>query len=219
MSSFFKSLWSRTRKNPESRALDHPRDLQKGDMLQLANHFGLPENLRDKVFKIIGVSTYQFEHEYETSFTLESVGDKKLSFSIESDAGRDTVVFSQSISRRTVEELFDIDEFAEVFDSPDAVTLNTLNDAKIGGWAASQYFQQVKGEKGYYYENDYRTSGPPVHEGEGELFEYYLLVDGDDSYGVEIEVYAGGETEVSLTRYLDMEMIGGLWPADQASSK
>ena len=219
MKSFVKGIWSRTRKSPETRALNHPEDLLIGDMIQLSDSFGLPPRLRNQTFKVIGLSTYQFEHQYETSFTLESVGDKKLSFSIESDAGRDTAVFSQSISRRTVEELFDIDEIAEVFDSPDAVTLNTLNDAKIGGWATAKYFQQVKGEKGYYYENDYRSSGPPVHEGEGEEFEYYLLVDGDDSYGVEIEVYAGGETEVSLTRYLDMEMIGGLWPADQAASK
>jgi hypothetical protein len=51
------------------------------------------------------------------------------------------------------------------------------------------------------------------------VFEYYLLVDGDDSHGVEIEVYAGGETEVSLTRYLDMEMISGLWPAKQVAEK
>lgn len=219
MSSFLKGLWSRTKKNPESRALDHPRDLQKGDMLQLANHFGLPDLLRDKMFKITGVCTYQFEHENNTSFTLESVQDQKLSLSIESDAGRETAVFSYAISRSTVEELFDLDEFSEVFDSDDAATLNTLNNAEFGGWAASKYFQEVKGEKGYYYERDYRPSGPPVHEGEGELFEYFLLVNGDNSHGVEIEVYAGGETEVSLTRYLDMEMISGLWPAEQDAGK
>ena len=188
-------------------------------MLQLANHFGLPEVLRDKVFKITGVCTYQFEHENDTSFTLESLGDQKLSLSIETDAGRETAVFSYTISRSTVEELFDLDEFSEIFDSPDAATLNTLNDANFDGWAANQYFQEVKGEKGYFYERDYRPSGPPVHEGEGELFEYYLLVNGDNSHGVEIEVYAGGETEVSLTRYLGMEMISGLWPAKQGSGK
>ena len=134
MSSFLKGLWSRTRKNPESRALDHPRDLQKGDMLQLANHFGLPEVLRDKMFKITGVCTYQFEQENNTSFTLESLGDQKLSLSIESDAGRETAVFSYTISRSTVEELFDLDEFSEVFDSHDAATLNTLNNGEFGGW-------------------------------------------------------------------------------------
>jgi hypothetical protein len=219
LSSFFKGLWSRTKKDPEARVLEHHRDLQKGDMVQLANHFGLPDVLRNKVFKITGVCTYQFEHENDTSFTLESLGDQKLSLSIETDVGRETAVFSYSISRSTVEELFDLDEFSEVFDSADAATLNTLNDANFDGWAANKYFQEVKGEKGYFYERDYRPSGPPVHEGEGELFEYYLLVNGDNSHGVEIEVYAGGETEVSLTRYLGMEMISGLWPAKQAAGK
>jgi len=219
VSSFLKGLWSRTRKEPESRGLDHPRDLQKGDMLQLANHFGLPEILRDKMFKVIAVSTYQFEHENDTNFTLESVGDKKLGLSIESNEGRDIAVFSYTINPRVVEELFDLDEFAEVFDSDDAVTLNTRSNAEFDDWTAPQYFQEVKGEKAYYYGRDYRPSGPPVHEGEGELFEYFLLVNKENSHGVEIEVFAGGETEVALIRYVDLEMISGLWPASQAAGK
>jgi len=188
-------------------------------MLQLANHFGLPEILRDKMFKVIAVSTYQFEHENDTNFTLESVGDKKLGLSIESNEGRDIAVFSYTINPRVVEELFDLDEFAEVFDSDDAVTLNTRSNAEFDDWTAPQYFQEVKGEKAYYYGRDYRPSGPPVHEGEGELFEYFLLVNKENSHGVEIEVFAGGETEVALIRYVDLEMISGLWPASQAAGK
>lgn len=221
MSSFFKGLWNRTKKQPDSRKLDHPRDLQMGDLVQMANHFGLPEVLRDKLFRIIGISTCQFQQVNDTSFTLESTGDEKICLSIESDGGRDVAVFSRSISRNTVEELFNLDEFAEVFDSDDAVTLQTLtlNSAGLDGWIAPRYFQEVKGERGYYYEKDYRQSTVPVHEGEGEPFEHFLLTNDDDSHGVEIDVYAGGETEVSLTRYFGLEMISGLWPADQAPGK
>ena len=37
----------------------------------------------------------------------------------------------------------------------------------------------------------------------------------DETRGVEIEVFSGGETEVSLVFYCDIEMIKDLWPAEQ----
>jgi len=49
----------------------------------------------------------------------------------------------------------------------------------------------------------------------GEPFEYYFLLSNDETKGVEIEVFAGGETEVSLILYCGLEMIKDLWPAEK----
>ena len=223
MSSFFKGLWSRTKKDPELRVLNHPRDLEPEDMVQMANHFGLPEALRDQAFKVIGIATYQFEHGNSPCFTLEGTSDKQINLTIESDGGRETAAFSLAVKRNVVEKLFDMDEFSRVFDGESdgdgAATLTLVDDAGMSAWVGKRYFQQAKGERGYYYEKDFRGSAPPEHEGEGEPFEYYLLVSDDESHGVEIEVFAGGETEVSLVIYVDMALIGGLWPAEQAAKK
>ncbi|MFP6806086.1 MAG: hypothetical protein VB957_02705 [Pseudomonadales bacterium] len=219
MSSFFKGLWSRTKKAPELRVLSHPRELEPEDMIQMANHFGLPEALRDQSFKVIGISTYQFEHGNSPCFTLEGTSDKRINLTIESDAGRETAAFSLGIKRNIVEEMFDLDEFSEIFDGDGGASLTLVNDAGMSAWVGGRYFQQANGERGYYYEKDFRGSVPPEHEDEGEPFEYYLLVSDDESHGVEIEVFAGGETEVSLVIYVDLEMISGLWPAEQAVKK
>ncbi len=212
--SFLKGLW---KKKIGPRVLDHPRDLMEGDLIHLANHFGLPEQLRDKMFKVIGICTYQFEHGNDTSFSLESTDTDHINLTIESDAGRETAAFSFVVDRSVVEELFDLDEFAQVFDGEDAMSLTLKNEAGLDGWLAAGYHQEIKGEKGYFYDKDYRDSAPPVHDGDGEPFEYYFLLSKDETKGVEIEVFAGGETEVSLTLYCDLEMIKDLFPAEQSS--
>ncbi len=219
MSSFFKGLWSRTRKEPETRSLTRPGDLKPGDMIQMANHFGLPELLRDKAFKVIGVSTYQFEHVTSPCFMLEGTGDANICLTIESDAGRETLAMALAINRNQVEQIFDLDEFSDIFDGDGSAVLALVKDHDVHGWTAQRYFQQAMGERGYYYEKDYRGSAPSDREGDGEPFENYLLVNDDGSRGVEIEVFSGGETEVSLVCYLGMEMINGLWPAEQSGTQ
>ena len=215
--SFLKGLWKRKKTGP--RALEHPRDLVEGDLVQLANHYGLPEQLRDKMFKVIGICTYQFEHGNDTSFSLESTDNERINLTIESDAGRETAAFSFTVDRSTVEELFDLDEFAQIFEGEDALSLTLKSDAGLDGWVAAGYHQETKGEKGYFYDKDYRDSAPPVEEGTGEPFEYYFLLSDDETKGVEIEVFNGGETEVSLVFYCDLEMIKDLWPAEQTPSE
>ena len=211
--SFLKGLWKRKKAGP--RVLEHARDLMKGDLVQLANHYGLPEQLRDRMFKVIGICTYQFEHGNDTCFSLETTDNRQINLTIESDAGREMAAFSCAVDRRTVEELFDPDEFAQIFDSDDSVSLTLKNDAGMDGWVAPSYHQETKGEKGYFYDKDYRDSAPPIEEGAGESFEYYFLLSDDETRGVEIEVFSGGETEVSLVFYCDIEMIKDLWPAEQ----
>ncbi|MDG2072004.1 MAG: hypothetical protein P8J55_09840 [Pseudomonadales bacterium] len=215
MSSFIKGLWSRTKKDPEVRQLDHPRDLMTGDIVQLSDSFGLPEQLRNQAFKVVGISTWQFEHNFSTSFALQSQNDDSVDLTIEEEAGRETAVFSFAISRDVVEQLFDLDEFGSIFD--EETTILTLQGAAgMDGLVAQQYHQISSGERGFYYENDYRDSCPPEYEGSGEPLDYYCLIDNEEAFAVEVEVYEGGETDVALTVYRDLDVIKELWPAEKS---
>ena len=215
MSSFIKGLWSRTKKDPEVRQLDHPRDLMTGDIVQLSDSFGLPEQLRNQAFKVVGISTWQFEHNFSTSFALQSQNDDSVDLTIEKEAGRETAVFSFAISRDVVEQLFDLDEFGSIFD--EETTILTLQSAAgMDGLVAQQYHQISSGERGFYYENDYRDSRPPEYEGSGEPLVYYCLIDNEEAFAVEVEVYEGGETDVALTVYRDLDAIKELWPAQKS---
>ncbi len=217
MKSFIKGLWSRTKSEPEARELNHPSHLQVGDMVHLSDSFGLPRRLRDQPFKVIGLVTYQFEHQFSTSFALEGRNQDHIDLTIEKDGGREIAAFSLSVDRTQVEELFDLDAFALIFDGEDPAELSPQGTLDMEGWLADSYNQQSQGERGYYYEKDYRSSRPPEHEGEGEPFDYFLLVSPDGERGIEIEVYEGGETEVSLTLYRPLDDIKELWPASVAN--
>jgi hypothetical protein len=215
MSSFIKGLWSRTKKDPEVRQLDHPRDLMTGDIVQLSDSFGLPEQLRNQAFKVVGISTWQFEHNFSTCFALQSQSDDSVDLTIEEEGGRETAAFSFAISRDVVEQLFDLDEFGTIFDE-EPTSLSLQDTAGMDGLVAQQYHQVSSGERGFYYEKDYRNSRPPEYEGSGEPLDYHCLIDNEEAFAVEVEVYEGGETDVALTVYRDLDVIKELWPAEKS---
>ena len=217
MSSFIKGLWSRTKKGPVVRRLEHPRDLQSGDLLQMSDSFGLPDQLRSQTFKVVGINTGQFEHSFSTTFALQSATDDTVDLTIEEDAGRQLAAFSFAINRDVVEQLFDLEEFGSVFDDEFSTSLRLQDAAGMDSLVAEEYHQVAMGERGYFYDSDYRGSRPPDHEGVGEPFDYYCLVNDKETHGVEIEVYQGGETDVSLTLYRDLTDIRDLWPAESES--
>ena len=213
MKSFVKGLWSRTKSDPVARQLDHPRSLQLGDYLKMSDSFGLPERLRDQVFEVAGVSTWQFEHQFETCFNLSSKDNDNIDLTIENESGRESATFSISINRGIVTQVFDEDEFSLVFDDEQIASLNTAQKLDLASWLSDRYVQQSNGERGYYYDKDCRAGKPSIYEGDGEPFDFYSLLSPDESHGVEIAVYASGETEVSLNLYRKIEDIAELWPA------
>lgn len=217
MKSFVKALWSRTKKDPDSRQLDHPSDLLEGDLVTITDSYALPAQLRAGSFKVVAVATYQYEHEFDTEFSLEGQDDDRVSLLIEKEDGRERAAFSLSIDRDVVEQLFDPDQFSEIFDEDVQTVLQLQQESKeLAGWTAPVYRQQACAETGYYYQQDYRGSEPPDEEGEGEPFEYYTLVSDDGDYAVEIEVWEGGETDVVLTIYRPISDIKELWPGRKA---
>jgi hypothetical protein len=67
---------------------------------------------------------------------------------------------------------------------------------------------------GYFHREDYRNLKPPQDANgvTGEPFEYYLLLDDDESRALEVEVYEGGDTDVVLTLYRPITDISDYWP-------
>ncbi len=209
MRSFIKSLFGRSDDNPTR--LSHPSALGKGDIVKVANHFGLPEDLRNQEMRVVAIYTTQFEHEFYTGFSLESAVSQEISLTVTNDAGRESLVFSKAVTPEQVGLAFDLDEFAQIFDGDQMVTLTTQNIDAVPGWLGNTYHQVVKEERGYYYARDFRGSAPPTEEGEGEPFDGYELNAGE--FGIEIEVYETGETDVALVYRCPLTMIEDLFPS------
>lgn len=204
------------KKQAPVRKLSHPKELQKGDMLQLIDSFALPSSLKGQTLHVTDVNTYQYQYESETEFVLKGDSGLAIFLTVENDDGEEWANFSIKIQRQDVDDLFTLDQFAGVFDSEDLVELERVEDVKdFERWTAANYKQSSQPSTAYYYNQDYRGRKIPEHvEDGGEPLEYINLEDSDEMFGINIEVWDDGETDVSLTLTRPLSDIVDLFPGD-----
>lgn len=209
--SLFKKWFGKETEQP--RVLNHPKDLMPGDLLQFSDSFSLPKQLRGQTFQVAEVNTYQFQREYETEFTLKG-DDRELFYMTVSGGVSPVVSISRRIHRGIVEQLFDLDQFAGIFEEHEQTTLPLQQPVdEYSGWLSDIYHQEIFAETGYYVKGDHRTNGVSYDaNNEDESFDYYSLISPDEKAAIELEVYDGGETEVCLTIWLAIEDVKDMWP-------
>jgi hypothetical protein len=204
------------KKTAPAKQLDHPKDLKKGDMIQMIDSFALPPQLKGQTLHVIDVNTYQYEYENDFELVLKSDSGGSVFLTIENDDGEEWANFSIKIQRKDVEDLFGLDQFAEIFDSEDLTTVKRINDVdKFERWTTTEYKQSSQPSTGYYYNQDYRGKTVPkdVEDG-GEPVECIDLSDDDDDFSINIEIWDDGETDVSLTLSRPMSDIVDLFPGN-----
>lgn len=208
------------KKEAPKRQLDHPNKLNKGDMISLDDSFALPMQLRGQQLRVETVNTYEYKRKQFAEWVLKGHSNEAVFLSLDED---DETYLSLSIkvTRDQVEELFDLDEFANIFEEPGKAQLTThslkgeLADL-LDNWYADAYHQVSFSDLGYFHKLDYRGQKPPQdEEGErGEAFESYQLLSNDETRAIDIEVYEGGVTDVMLTLYRPLSDIRDYWPAE-----
>lgn len=210
---FLKGLFSK--KAPAPRQLSHPNHLQLGDMITLDDSFALPEQLRGQQLRVEAVNTYEFERRQSTEWVLKGHGSETLFLSLDED-DETHLCFALKITRSQVEQIVDLDQFSDIFEEDVQASLNILPTApeSLNAWLGSQYHQINFAQFGYFHRQDYRGMTPPQDEdtNSGEPFELYQLLDDEERYGIEVEVYEGGETDVMLTLYRPLSDIREYWP-------
>ncbi|MFT4924052.1 MAG: hypothetical protein ACI8WB_000130 [Phenylobacterium sp.] len=207
-SKFFK------KKTAPVRHLTHPSQLNVGDMIQLIDSFALPPELKGQTLRVDAINTYQYQYDNEFELLLKGDSNKSIFLVVENDDGEEWANFSIKVPRQTVEDLFGLDQFAEIFDVEDLVTIKRLNEVKgLERWSTDTYTQKSAPNTGYFYEKDYRNETIPKHaEDGGEPVECISLADSDDDFAVNIEIWDDGETDVSLTVSRPLSDIVDLFP-------
>ncbi|WP_076539736.1 hypothetical protein [Shewanella sp. UCD-KL21] len=215
---FLRGLFGK--KEAPKRQLDHVNKLLKGDMISLDDSFALPEQLRGQQLKVEAIHTYEYERSQQCEWLLRGHSGTAIFMSyIEEDEAY--LSFSLKINRSIVEQIFDLDEFSQLFEEPGNAELKTLPlsnelDSEYARWLSDAYHQVEFAAFGYFHRQDYRGQKPPQDDNNqqrGDGFESYSLVDSDESHAVDIEVYEGGDTEVMLTLYRPLTDIREFWPA------
>ena len=210
---FLKGLFGK--KAPPARQLNHPNHLQIGDMISMDDSFALPQQLRGQQLRVEAVNTYEFERKQVTEWALKGHGNDTLFLSLDED-DETYLGFSLKINRAQVEQLFDLDAFSDIFeeDVQAQLTVQTPIAEQLEQWLGKQYHQINFAQFGYFHRQDYRGQRPPQDENgaTGDEFESYQLLDDEERFAVEVEVYEGGETDVMLTLYRPLSDIREYWP-------
>jgi len=200
-------------KKDEPRAnLQRQKDRLVGDLIALNDGCDLPKILRGQTYEVKAIQSYQFEHRLTTSFVLQG-SSGTVFLSVAEEDGETLLNFSIEVERDVVGQLFDLDQFADIFDSEDPVELSPIKVPEtFEHWLATEYKQTAKGQRAYFYEDDYRKKAVPAFEGEGEPIDYYCLESADRNALIEIEVYGDGYTEVCVVIVRPGHDIRELWP-------
>lgn len=207
---FFGKLFGSSASEKPKRTLEKPEQLRTGDIITLDDSFALPALLRGQSLEIKQINTYEYERNKTVEWVLQGSTDDILFLSVENDDVQ-TLVFSLKISRDIVGQIFDLDEFSKLFDEPGNAEL-TVKDipAQFSQWAGQHYRQSEFAQFGYFHNVDHRQQR--LKEDDGESFERYGAESDDEQYGIEAEVYEGGETDVVLTLRRPITDIRQYWP-------
>jgi hypothetical protein len=209
--SFFKRIF---KKETAERTVDSALELKIKDIIVLTDSFALPESLRQQEFQVSAINSYEFEHQTQTEWVLQGANDLELYLTVEQD-DKTFLKFSLKIQHQDIESLFDLDEFATVFDEPGQAFLDKKQDTALSsGWTSEQYQQRIFANVGYFHRKDSRDEKLSQYEGNdaGEQFELYNLLDEEQSRGVDIEVWQDGDTDIFLTLYRPTSDITDIYP-------
>ena len=215
--SLFKSLFRGAGSN-QPRTLEHPRDLQLGDMVKFG--FADQQIISNQRLEVEAVNTCDLggEARKKIVFTLRGVGPSCRCAVVETSCG-DVIELGRAVLPDDVEQVFDIEAFMDLLD-PDTGINHVLErqgePEDLAGWTGTVYRQEA-GHNAYLYSGDYRSRPMPEDAEAGDAFSYYLLVTDDRRHGLEVQVYDGGRTEVYLLAYLGLAKIEALWPAAGAA--
>ncbi|MBA6347606.1 MULTISPECIES: hypothetical protein [unclassified Colwellia] len=209
--SFLKRLF---KKKEDERQVNSAEELKIKDIIVLTDSFALPESLRKQQFQVSAINCYEFESNTQTEWVLQGANNLELYLTIESD-DKTYLKFALKIQHQDIESLFDLDEFATVFDEPGEAFLERKSDSLLtSGWSSPQYQQQVFAKVGYFHRRDNRSESLSAYEGNeaGEQFELYSLLDEEQSRGIDIEVWQDGDTDLFITLYRPTSDIIDIFP-------
>lgn len=201
---------------PAPRVLERPQDLQPGDIVKFG--FTAQQVLSNRSFTVEEVATLDLGGDAckKALFTLAG-GHDRVRLAISNDNAGERLELGLSLLPADVEQIFPLEGFIDLLD-PESGVLHTLE--RIGeppsfeNWTAPVYRQEA-GQNAYRYPEDYRHRPMPEDAEAGRALSYYRLVSDDRCYALEVQVYDGGQTEVSLLAYLAPASIEELWPAAQ----
>ena len=204
----------RNRDAQGQRRLDRPTDLKAGDLVSFKPRLALPPEIQGRTFEIASVATYQYESGIAVQLTLVGEDHDKFYLGFDPGESQPELCLGRDVPRRDVQRLFDEDAFAGLWDEDEFAQLDVAAPLdRYDGWLADAYAQVKKDAVGFYYDRDCRGESLSMRrDDDSQELRYHECEGSNDSFGLSVEIWGDGETEVSLEIYCRADVIESMWP-------
>ena len=194
------------------RTLASPGDLRAGDLLTFKHRLSLPPNVQGQTFEVSRVGTYQYEDGMYPQLTLDGAEAGRIYLGFKaSDAAE--LCLSKAAPRKDVRRLFSEDAFGALWEEDFADLQVAEQLAAYDGWLADSYSQVKKWSEGYFYDRDCRGEKlSNFQDDDAEELRYHECEDATGRFGLTVEVWADGETEVTLDVNCPADVVDAMWP-------
>lgn len=184
----------------EAKAPEHVSSLRVRDGLRFSDSFGLPVQIRDKVFKVKSIGTYVSEYGLSPEWVLE--GDQVPELYLAIGDAEDNVVINMPLSKKAVERVLGLDAVKATAENEGHEWLYGLDIHVFEGWMKHRYLNQAKDIPAMYFDKDCRGKGLPS---KGQPLKYSYYLDESGCFGIRLDVWQDRQIDVylSLIRPLD----------------
>ncbi|MCY3814442.1 MAG: hypothetical protein OXH15_21900 [Gammaproteobacteria bacterium] len=196
----------------DARSLESPADLTAGDLVTFKHRLALPGDVQGQTFEVSSVGAYEFEDGLYPQLTLDGAESGRIFLSFKAGDVSE-LCLSREVPRRDVLKLFDEDAFSALWDD-DFADLQVVSrlDA-YDGWLADAYSQVKKWAEGYYHSRDQRGETLSQYaDDDSEELRYHECEDASGRFGITVEVWGDGETEVTLDVNVAPDVVDALFP-------
>lgn len=198
------------------RQLERPADLQPGDLLTFKHRQALPPRLQGQTFEVSELGTYQFDDGLRIQLALDGAEGGRVYLGFPAQ-GATALSLSCQAPRADVLRIFDESAFAALWDEGLAELEVAAPLPAYEGWLAERYKQVVNFGEGYFFNRDCRGERLSSRvDDDSEALRYHECEDATGRFGVSVEVWADGETEVSLDVNCPLDVIDAMWPGEGA---
>lgn len=209
-----RKLFRRGGSESEARRFEGPDDLGPGDLLTFKHRLALPPSVQGHTFEVSSIATYEFEDGLHPELTLDGVEGGRVYLAY---AARDVseLTLSRDVPRGDVLKLFDEAAFAGLWEDgfADLEVVSALPEYE--GWLAERYSQVKKWTEGYYHDRDCRGEDlSRYRDDDAEELRSHECEDATGRFGLTVEVWADGDTDVSLDVNVPPDVIESMWPGD-----
>lgn len=196
------------------RRLASAADLAAGDLLTFKHRLALPPSLQGQTVEVAKVGSYQYEDGLYPQLALDGAESGRIYLSFKAGDASE-LCLSRDLPRKDVLAIFGEEPFATLWDD-DFVDLAVAEKPEVyDGWLADGYAQTKKWAEGYFYDRDCRGEQLSQHQDDdSEELRYHECEDASGRFGLTVEVWADGETEVTLDVNCPPDVIESMWPGD-----